>query len=95
MTSHDYLLTIRRVRIAEFKARLSEYLRAVRKGHELTILDRDQPVARVTAVRSGGGLIVREPVGRYLKPSDVPMPPPLKLDIDPVELLLEDRQAER
>ena len=35
------------VRIAELKARLSEYLRAVRRGRTLTVLDRDRPVARI------------------------------------------------
>jgi prevent-host-death family protein len=97
MTTHDYHVTMKKVGVAEFKARLSEYLRSVRKGHGLTILDRDQPVAVVTPVGAGGShaLVVREPAGKYLKPSDVPLPPPLKLDVDPVALLLEDRQSER
>src|SRR5207244_4161099 len=38
------------VGIAELKARLSEHLRAVRRGRTLTVLDRDRPVA---AVRTG------------------------------------------
>jgi prevent-host-death family protein len=88
---------MKKVRIAEFKARLSEYLRSVRKGHALTILDRDHPVAIVTPVGSGGtgSLVVREPTAHYRKPSDVPLPPPLKLKVDAVALLLEDRQNDR
>ena len=35
------------VRIADLKARLSEYLRAVRNGGTLTVLDRDTPIARI------------------------------------------------
>jgi prevent-host-death family protein len=35
------------VKIAEFKSRLSEYLRLVRKGHEIVIKDRDTPIVRV------------------------------------------------
>lgn len=35
------------VKIAEFKGRLSEYLRSVRKGHEIIIKDRETPIARV------------------------------------------------
>ena len=35
------------VGIAELKARLSEHLRAVRKGRTVTVLDRDTPVARI------------------------------------------------
>jgi prevent-host-death family protein len=97
LTSYDYHVTMKKVRIAQFKARLSEYLRSVRKGHELTILDREQPVAYVTPIGPGGSraLVVREPIGTYLKPSDVPLPPPLKLDVDPVALLLEDRDSGR
>ncbi|HLA89947.1 MAG TPA: type II toxin-antitoxin system prevent-host-death family antitoxin [Gemmatimonadaceae bacterium] len=85
---------MKKVGIAEFKARLSEYLRYVRRGHEITILDRDQPVARVTPSETRGTLRVREPAGPYRRPFDVPMPPPLKLTVDPVALLLEDRQGE-
>ena len=35
------------VGIAELKARLSEYLRSVRNGGTLTVLDRDTPIARI------------------------------------------------
>ena len=37
----------REVRIAEFKAHLSAYVRAVRGGREIVIKDRDTPVARL------------------------------------------------
>ena len=94
MTSRDYHKTMKKVRIAEFKARLSEYLRAVRRGNELTIFDRDQPIARVSPFDSSGALVVRERSPQYRKPSDVPMPPPIRLHADPVSLLLEDRQSE-
>lgn len=35
------------VKIAEFRAKLSKYLRSVRKGHEIVIRDRETPIARV------------------------------------------------
>jgi prevent-host-death family protein len=82
-------------RIAEFKARLSAYLRRVRRGHVVTILDRDTPVAQVVPYARPTPLAVREPLGRYAKPSDVPLPPPLPLELDIVDLLLEERQRER
>ncbi len=41
---------MKRVRIAELKARLSAHLRAVRRGEEVLVLDRDQPVARIVPV---------------------------------------------
>ncbi len=36
-----------KTRIAEFKARLSYYLKAVRSGKEVTVMERDTPIARV------------------------------------------------
>ena len=38
------------VRIAELKARLSEYLRVVRHGKEIVIKDRETPIARLTPI---------------------------------------------
>ena len=100
VTMYDCLMTIMKraansPRIAEFKARLSEYLRRVRRGHVVTILDRDTPVAQVVPYARAAPLVVREPLGRYRKPADVPLPPPLRLDVDIVDLLLEERQSER
>ena len=84
---------MKQVRIAQFKARLSEYLRSVQRGHELTILDRDRPIATVVPYATSGVLAIREPPGGVRKPSEVPMPPPLRLRTDPLKLLLEDRQS--
>ena len=39
------------VRIAELKSRLSEYLRAVRNGETIAVLDRETPVAHIVPVR--------------------------------------------
>jgi prevent-host-death family protein len=36
--------------IAELKARLSEYLAAVRAGEEVIVTDRGRPIARLTAL---------------------------------------------
>ena len=94
MTIRDYHETMKKVRVAELKARLSSYLRSVRRGHELTVYDRDQPIAKLVPYGPKGVLSVREPAAEYGKISDVPMPPPLRLKVDPVELLLEDRQSE-
>lgn len=91
----DYHVTMsRNVGIAELKARLSEYLRAVRKGRELTVYDRDQPIARVVPYAgSAGRLLVREPVRSYRTLGDIPLPPPARLSVDGVAVLLEDRRA--
>jgi len=95
MTSYDYYLTMTRVGIAELKARLSEYLRRVRRGHSLTVLDRDRPIARLVPYVESEPLRVRQPLGRAASLQDVPLPPPIQLDGDIVELLLEERQGDR
>ena len=44
------------VRIAEFKAHLSECLRDVARGHVLTVRDRERPIARVIPYADDRGL---------------------------------------
>jgi prevent-host-death family protein len=87
-------MTMTKVRIAELKARLSEYLRRVRRGHTITVLDRETPVARMVPYTEHDALSVREPLGRR-RLQRVPLPPPLKLKLDVVALLLEERQVDR
>lgn len=95
MTSCDYLIVMKKqAGIADLKARLSEYLRAVRGGQEITVVDRNQPVALMVPYRATGQLVVREPSGAYRKLGAVPLPPPVKLKVDAVDLLLEDRASE-
>lgn len=80
------------VRIAELKSRLSEYLRRVRRGQRITILDRDTPVARLEPVtQDPAPLVVRRPANGAPKPGDVRLPPPLKLGTDVLRLLAEER----
>jgi prevent-host-death family protein len=43
-----------RVRISELKNQLSRYLRAVRRGEEVEVLDRDVPIARILPISSSG-----------------------------------------
>ena len=87
---------MRPVRIAELKARLSEYLRAVRRGQEVTVLDRETPIARIVPYADGpASLKVRPPVAGAPPLNRVPLPPPLEVSVDVVELLLEERQGER
>jgi prevent-host-death family protein len=86
---------MKHAKIAELKARLSEYLRDVRKGHPLVVMDRNTPVARVVPYApEGETLSVRRPLGRASL-QRVPLPPPLETGVDAVELLLEERRAER
>ena len=96
MTTSDYLVVMKSVKIAELKAKLSEHLREVRRGRSLTVVDRDTPIAKLIPYSSDGEtLTVRKPLRRRPSLRRVPLPPPLKLDTDIVDLLLTERQGER
>ncbi len=86
---------MKNVNIANLKANLSKYLRDVRRGNQLVVMDRDTPVARVVPYADAGEpLMIRRPLRRYESIQQVPIPPPAELEIDAVSLLLEERQAE-
>jgi prevent-host-death family protein len=84
---------MKQVRIAQLKARLSEYLRTVRRGETVTVLDRDTPVARIVPIRQPG-LRVRKPASGAPRPNRI-LPPPSDLKVDVLALLLEERQGQR
>ena len=88
-------MTMSKVGVADLKARLSEYLRTVKRGEEITVYDRNEPIARIVPFTSPGALIVRQPTRGYKSFRDIKLPLPVKLDVDPVELLLQDRNKER
>ncbi len=84
------------VRVADLKSRLSEHLRKVRSGRSVTVLDRTVPIARIVPYEEEGlSLTVRKPVSGTPSLQKVPLPPPLRLHRDIVELLLEERQSEQ
>ncbi len=86
---------MKQVKVAELKAKLSEYLRWVRKGNEVTVYDRNEPIARLVPFTAGGPLVVRESVHKYGTLRDIELPRPVKLERDVVDVLLEDRNRER
>ncbi len=94
MTINGYHMVMKKAGVAELKARLSHYLRAVRRGETVTILDRDTPVAQIVPVQQPA-LQVREPIPGSPPFNRVPLPPPLDPDIDIVQLLMEERQNHR
>ena len=51
VTTGDYLVGMRSVGVKQLKARLSEYLRAVRAGEIVLVTDRDQVVAELRPAR--------------------------------------------
>jgi prevent-host-death family protein len=83
-----------RVGVAELKARLSAYLKAVRRGESVTVYDRDTPVARLVPYENGGqdALRVRQATTAL---RDVKLPAPLGREIDSLAALADERQAGR
>jgi prevent-host-death family protein len=79
---------MRDVGIAELKARLSEYLRSVRNGATLTVLDRDTPIARIVPY-AAQPLEIRK-ARRGLR--DLRLPPKPAKRTDSVALIVEDRR---
>ncbi len=88
-------MTMNTVGIAELKAKLSQHLRSVRHGHPVTVMDREQPIAMIVPYAQNEVLRVRKPDPDAPALHDVPLPRPLGLDIDIVDLLLAERQADR
>jgi prevent-host-death family protein len=96
---------MKRAKISELKNELSRYLRYVRRGESVLILDRDRPVARIDPVRSPASLesadwtaeleragVLRGPVAAL--PSDwLARRAPAKPDV--VAALLEERETGR
>jgi prevent-host-death family protein len=80
---------VKTVTISYFKAHISEELRKVRKGARIIISDRDTPIAEVIPFRTAPApLNVRQP---QITPFIAPRPT-VKIDHDPLEYLLEDRE---
>ena len=86
---------MKQVRIAELKAKLSEFLRAVQGGESIAVLDRNTAIAQIVPIRERPGLRIRKPAAGSPVPGKVPLPKPAPLKIDVLELLLEERQSHR
>ncbi len=86
---------MRKVGVADLKARLSEYLRAVRRGESISVLDRSTPIAQIIPIPERAKLVVRRPAPGTPAPGRFAVPKALKVELDIVELLLEERQGSR
>jgi prevent-host-death family protein len=86
---------MKQVRIAELKAKLSEFLRTVQRGESLAVLDRNTAIAHIVPIRDQRGLRIRRPASGVPTPNKVPLPKATKLKIDVLDLLLEERQGHR
>jgi prevent-host-death family protein len=90
MTIHDYHQVMSKVGVADLKANLSRYLRRVRSGHTLTVLDRDTPVAQLVPYDSDAPLEVRLALR---KPGALRLPPRPAASTDSLAVLLKDRAS--
>lgn len=79
-----------KVGIADLKAHLSQHLRKVRRGHTLTILDRETPVAQLVPYDPQAPLEVRRATRAA---RDVRVPAPSSRLTDSLSALLQDRAS--
>jgi prevent-host-death family protein len=86
-------MVMNKVGVADLKARLSEHLRSVRAGRSLVVMDRQTPIARIVPYDSSSDrLVVRHPASGAPRPCDLAPRKPVKLTVDPVAILLADRE---
>jgi antitoxin (DNA-binding transcriptional repressor) of toxin-antitoxin stability system len=88
-------MVMKQVRIAELKAKLCEFLRAVEGGETLVVLDRNTAIAQIVPIRRRRGLKIRKPAAGSPTPNKVPVPQLEQLQIDVLDLLLQERQNHR
>ena len=80
------------VNIAKFKAELGKYLGYIRRGEEVIVLDRSQPLARVLPFqKTEQQLIIEGPLEKETKLSDLHFKPIANKKIDSLKLLIEER----
>ncbi len=82
---------MRSITISFFKAHLSEELKKVRKGARIVVSDRETPIAEVVPYPSQerNSVSIQEP---RKKPFSIP-PSAIRIEHDPVEYLLADRDS--
>jgi len=85
-------VAMKRVKIAELKDQLSRHLRAVERGAEFEVTDRDRPIARIVPVgRAGSSLVIRPP-RRPFSTVRSRRHAPARWVVSSTDLLLEERQ---
>ncbi len=95
-------MLMRRVSVTDLKNRLSEFLRLVKKGQTIEILERNVPIARIEGIRPDARpsseyleeLTQRGILGRPRGKADLSFlkRPPIPCGADVVEVLIEDRE---
>lgn len=81
------------VNIATLKAHFSKYLRTVRAGEEVVVLDHKMPIAKIVRIKGAEPLTSTKPVGSFAKTiANLKIPKVSKQrNVDSLTLLLEER----
>jgi len=83
---------MKQVLISELKSHLSEHLRAVQAGQAILVMDRKTPIARIVPYdEAPAGIVIRQPKPGAPLLRDLPMPPPVHLEVDLMKVLEEER----
>ena len=61
-------MAMKRIKIADLKDHLSEHLRAVERGAEVVVTDRDRPIARISPFSETGRRVRLVPPTREFPP---------------------------
>jgi len=80
-------------KVSEFKAKLSHFLRLVRRGEEIIVVDHNLPVARVSQISDVEDVEISEPsltIQEVL--AGLPKLPPSDTPTDSLGILREERQ---
>lgn len=83
---------MRRVKIAELKDQLSKHLRAVERGTEVEVTDRDRPIARIVPVGEGERRVALIPPKRPFASVRSKRHKPVRWRVSSTRLLLDERQ---
>ncbi len=80
------------VNIAKFKAELGKYLGYIRRGEEIIVLDRTQPLARVMPFKAVSSKLVMEaPLDKDKHLWSLHFKPISNKDVDSLKFLIEER----
>jgi prevent-host-death family protein len=82
-----------RVKIAELKDQLSRYLRAVERGEEVEVTDRNRPIARIVPTGDGSPPLTLRPPTRPFASIRNRRYPAARWNVSSTDLLKEERQT--
>jgi antitoxin (DNA-binding transcriptional repressor) of toxin-antitoxin stability system len=93
MTINGHHIVMESVNIATLKAKLSQYLRMVRRGSTINVIDRNTQIAQIVPYQNDSEALPSRSPSRPLH--SVSIPDALNRDLGSLEALLEERQNHR